>query len=231
VSFCRNSHIATGPMSVSQPCGAHVRFHAHSVIRAGFPERMTPVSSRPEAPTADDALMSAIARGDSNALGELYDRYGAILFGLLVRILHDRSEAEDVLQEVFVQTWRRAGDFDPSRGRVLAWLAMLARSRALDRRRALASRNRTAAEAGDESDERSPDAVLQAMVAEDARRVRRALESIPEAQREVLRLAYFEGLSQSEIAARLTRPLGTVKTHTRLGLLRLRELLGEEDER
>jgi RNA polymerase sigma-70 factor (ECF subfamily) len=175
--------------------------------------------------------MSAIARGDSNALGELYDRYGAILFGLLVRILHDRSEAEDVLQEVFVQTWRRAGDFDPSRGRVLAWLAMLARSRALDRRRALASRNRTAAEAGDESDERSPDAVLQAMVAEDARRVRRALESIPEAQREVLRLAYFEGLSQREIAARLTRPLGTVKTHTRLGLLRLRELLGEEDER
>ena len=175
--------------------------------------------------------MSAVTRGDSNALGELYDRYGAILFGLLLRILHDRSEAEDVLQEVFLQTWRKAGDFDPTRGRALAWLAMLSRSRALDRLRALASRSRTAAEAAEEGDERSPDAVLDTMVAEDARRVRRALESIPEAQREVLRLAYFEGLSQSEIAARLTRPLGTVKTHARLGLLRLRELLGKEGER
>jgi RNA polymerase sigma-70 factor, ECF subfamily len=173
--------------------------------------------------------MSAIARGDSNALGELYDRYGAILFGLLLRILHDRSEAEDVLQEVFLQTWRQAGEFDPTRGRAIAWLATLARSRALDRRRALASRSRTAAEAANEGEDSSSDSVLQAMVAEDARRVRRALESIPEAQREVLRLAYFEGLSQSEIAARLVRPLGTVKTHTRLGLLKLRELLGEEE--
>jgi RNA polymerase sigma-70 factor, ECF subfamily len=175
--------------------------------------------------------MSAVARGDSNALGELYDRYGAILFGLLLRILHDRPEAQDVLQEVFFQAWRRAADFDSSRGRVLAWLAMLARSRALDRRRALASRNRTATEAANEGPERSADGVLQTVVAEDARRVRLALESISEAHREVLQLAYFEGLSQSEIAARLARPLGTVKTHTRLGLLKLRELLAEEDER
>lgn len=175
--------------------------------------------------------MSAVARGDSNALGELYDRYGAILFGLLLRILHDRPEAQDVLQEVFFQAWRRAADFDPSRGRVLAWLAVLARSRALDRRRALASRSRTATEAANEGPERSADGVLQTVVAEDARRVRLALESISEAHREVLQLAYFEGLSQSEIAARLARPLGTVKTHTRLGLLKLRELLAEEDER
>ncbi len=194
------------------------------------PQQILRVSSHhPEAET-DDALMNAVALGDANALGRLYDRYGSILFGLLLRILHDRSEAEDVLQEVFLQTWRRAVDFDPARGRVVAWLAMLARSRALDRRRALASRSRTVAEAAGESGE-PPTGGVEAMVAEDARRVRQALESIPEAQRVVLRLAYFDGLSQSEIAARLTRPLGTVKTHTRLGLLKLRELLGEGDER
>jgi RNA polymerase sigma-70 factor (ECF subfamily) len=188
------------------------------------------VSSHHPDPETDDALMNAVAQGDANALGRLYDRYGSILFGLLLRILHDRSEAEDVLQEVFLQTWRRAVDFDPARGRVVAWLAMLARSRALDRRRALASRSRTVAEAAGESGE-TPMGGVEAVMAEDARRVRKALESIPEAQREVLRLAYFDGLSQREIAERLTRPLGTVKTHTRLGLLKLRELLGEGDER
>jgi RNA polymerase sigma-70 factor (ECF subfamily) len=200
-------------------------------LYARNPRRIFRVSSHRPDPETDDVLMNAVAQGDANALGRLYDRYGSILFGLLLRILHDRSEAEDVLQEVFLQTWRRAVTFDPARGRVVAWLAMLARSRALDRRRALVSRSRTAAEAAGESSEPSTGGVFEVMVAEDARRVRQALETIPEAQREVLRLAYFDGLSQSEIAARLARPLGTVKTHTRLALLKLRELLGEGHER
>ena len=92
-------------------------------------------SRHEEAPTADDALLSAVARGDSNALGELYDRYGAILFGLLLRILHDRSEAEDVLQEVFFQAWRKAGEFDPTRGRAIARLRASIASHAMARPR------------------------------------------------------------------------------------------------
>ena len=175
-------------------------------------------------PATDAELLSAVARGDRDAYAAVYARYGRILLGLLMRILGDRAEAEEVLQDVFLQVWRRAADYDGSRGRPFVWLTTLARNRALDRIDALRSRQRAAAGATSAIGS-APDPAELASVAEDGCRLRRALAEIPAAQREVLLLGYFEGLSQSEIAARLGAPLGTVKSHARLGLTKLRALL------
>ena len=174
---------------------------------------------------SDNDLLKAIARGDEGALAAWYDRYRLILFSLILRILHDRNEAEDVLQEVFLQVWRRAGDFDETRGRAFTWLATIARSRALDRLRATGSRARIATEVEQEPRESMGDAAEDALKSEESEIVRRALAKLPEEQRRTLFMAYFEGLTQSEIAARLGDPLGTVKTRMRTGLMKLRELL------
>jgi RNA polymerase sigma-70 factor (ECF subfamily) len=183
----------------------------------------------PEQEKASDVeLLSRIAEGDEGALEQLYDRYRLILFGLLLRILHSRAEAEDCLQEVFLQVWRRAASFDEARGRPFTWLVTLARSRAIDRLRSQASRHRTAQDAAREAVEEVSDAVTDAISSERSRVVRRALDSLPEEQRRVLELAYFDGLTQTEIAARLGQPLGTVKTRTRSGMLKLKEMLGDE---
>jgi len=180
-----------------------------------------------QAQTEDVELLRAIARGDEEAIAALYDRYRLILFGLILRILHSQPEAEDVLQEVFLQVWRRASDFDEKRGRPFTWLVTLARSRAIDRLRALGSRDRTATEAGRAATDSIVDAADDAVKSEQGEIVRGALKELPEEQRRALFLAYFEGLTQSEIAARLNSPLGTVKTRMRSGMIRLRELLGE----
>ena len=174
---------------------------------------------------ADNDLLRAVARGDESALAAIYDRYRLILFGLILRILNDRQDAEDVLQEVFLQVWRRAGDFDEARGRAFTWLVTIARSRALDRLRAAGSRTRRAEEAAQEPADEVGDAALDALNAEKSAMVRNALAELTEEQRKVLLLAYFEGLTQTEIAERLGDPLGTVKTRIRSGLIRLRELL------
>jgi RNA polymerase sigma-70 factor, ECF subfamily len=175
---------------------------------------------------SDTELLRSIARGEEQALAAIYDRYRLILFGLILRILHDREEAEDVLQEALLQVWRRAGDFDESRGRAFTWLVTIARSRALDRLRVLGSRARLA----DEVEAHSAgvgmgDAAEDALKSEQANFVRQALAELPEEQRRALFLAYFEGLTQSEISTRLGEPLGTVKTRMRTGLMKLRELL------
>ncbi|HVG37784.1 MAG TPA: sigma-70 family RNA polymerase sigma factor [Pyrinomonadaceae bacterium] len=179
----------------------------------------------PEQDVSDAELLRAVARGDQQAFASLYDQYSHILFGLLLRILHRRSEAEDVLQEVFLQAWQKASDFDSERGRAFTWLVTLARSRAIDRLRAVESRDRTANRAAQETSDRVVDADDEAIRSAEGEIVRGALAQIPEEQRETLLLAYFEGLTQSEIAARLGEPLGTVKTRTRSGLIKLRDLL------
>ena len=176
---------------------------------------------------AEAELLRAVARRDEGAFAALYDQYSSILFGLLLRILRSRPEAEDVLQEVFLQVWQQAASFDPARGRPFTWLVTLARSRAIDRLRALDSRSRTAQGAAKEvapgaEPARTDDLALNTEYRE---LVEGALAELPEEQRRALVLAYLDGMSQSEIAAKTGQPLGTVKTRTRAGLMKLNELL------
>ena len=175
------------------------------------------------------SILQAIARRDETALAQLYDRYRVILFGLLLRILHNREEAEDVLQEVFLQVWRRAADFDENRGRPFTWLVTLARSRAIDRLRSLAARDRVALAGAREPSEEVSDAVDDALKSEQKSVVTTALAQLPEEQQQPLLLAYYDGLTQSEIAKKLNAPLGTVKTRMRAGLKKLREQLGAKN--
>lgn len=185
---------------------------------------MQPEQAKP----SDVELLAAIARKDEVALAELYDRYRLILFGLLIRILSSREEAEDVLQEVFLQVWRRAADFDENRGRPFTWLVTLARSRGIDRLRNLAARDRVATAGAKEPSEQISDAVADLFKSEQRTLVTAALEQLPEEQKGPLILAYFEGLTQSEIATKLGAPLGTIKTRMRTGLMKLRETLGKQ---
>ena len=186
---------------------------------------------QPEEAQIDDvALLKAIAGKDDKAVSQLYDRYRVVLFGLLVRILNNREEAEDVLQEVFLQVWRRAADYDDNRGRPFTWLVTLARSRAIDRLRSVASRERVVAASARDPVEETSDAIADAVRSEQRGIVTSALSQLPEEQQRPLVLAYFDGLTQSEIADRLGAPLGTVKTRMRTGMLKLREVLGGKSQ-
>lgn len=182
------------------------------------------------AQVSDVELLHAVARGDEGALARLYDAYRVILFGLLVRILNSREEAEDILQDVFIQVWRRAKDFDEKRGRPFTWLVTLTRSRAIDRLRLLSARQRLVTGAAQKQTEVVSDALTDTIRVSQKEIVRRALAELPEEQRHTLVLAYFEGLTQSEIASKLGAPLGTVKTRMRSGMIKLRALLGSQLE-
>jgi RNA polymerase sigma-70 factor, ECF subfamily len=170
------------------------------------------------------ALIGRMADGDRQAFAAFYDRYAGLAFALIRRILPRSAEAEDLLQEVFWQTWGEAGTYDRRRGSPEAWVFMRARSRAIDRLRAIRRRGETfvppvdgrAAEAAD------PTAPSPGTLAEARKLVHAALAVLPEVQRRVIELAFYEGLTQVEIAQRLGEPLGTVKTRTRAGLERLR---------
>lgn len=167
-----------------------------------------------------ESLFRRLTGGDAAALGELYDRYAGLVNGLALRILRNTAEAEDVVQEVFVQIWRQAERFDPERGSPAAWLCAIARTRALDRLRRRASRREEPSEAA-----RGPGA-SPAPRTEEALAVRKAMEGLTPDQRHALELAYYEGLTHTEIAARLGEPLGTVKTRIRSAMIRLRDVLG-----
>ena len=183
---------------------------------------------RPEHSHDNDIdLLKAVAAKNDAALGQLYDRYRLILFGVLMRILNNREEAEDVLQEVFLQVWRRAVDFDENRGRPFTWLVTLARSRGIDRLRSLASRERVAVAGASEMSDEVSDAAADAIRSERVGVVNSALADLPEDQRKPLVLAYFDGLTQSEIATKLGLPLGTVKTRMRTAMIKLRESFGK----
>ena len=187
-------------------------------------------SSGPRAsePAADLVLVRRVAQGDARAMRELYARCGARAYGLVLRILPVRAAADEVLQETVLEVWRRARQFDPARGGLESWVATIARTRAIDRMRTLASTARLLTGAAGEPPPRSavpPDPRESAEQQQERERVERALRSLPPEQRSVVELAYFEGLSQSEIAERTATPLGTVKTRARLALAKLAELL------
>jgi len=188
---------------------------------------MSPVAPGSESSTA---LIAAIAAGDRDAFSRFYDLTAPMAFGLIRRVLRDPEAAAEVLQEVFWQIWQDAPRYDPKRGSPEAWLVMRAKTRAIDRLRSIRRRDRTFVAPVDESvaQRREEPAENPAVVAEDRSLVRNALAQLPEAQRRVIELAFFEGLTQSEIATRLGEPLGTVKTRARLGLDRLRGVLGGE---
>ena len=173
--------------------------------------------------------MQRIQEGDSNALAELYDRYTPLLYSVALQILRCPADAEDAIQETWLQAWKRSMTYDPRRGTVAAWLLTVARTRALDRYRGKASRGR--AESRPDLDPRPAPGDPAALAAHTdlSKRVREALDQLQPQQRRVLEIAYFRGLSQSEIAEELGAPLGTVKSWTRQGLLRLREMLPQEE--
>ena len=179
----------------------------------------------PLAQLADEALLALVARSDDEALAALYDRYARPAYALAVRILRDPALAQDAVQDAFLTAWRTAPSFDPRRGTAATWLMTLVHRRAVDvvrredRRRATPLEDAPVA-SGDATDEA-------AEVREQRRRVRCALAVLTPPEREALELAYYGGLSQSEIAERLGVPLGTVKSRMFAGLARLREALGE----
>ena len=171
----------------------------------------------------DQADVAAAARGDQQALGRLYDRYGRLVFSLALRVVGDPGVAEEVTQDVFLQLWRRAGSFDSSRGELLGWLLTFTRNRAIDR---LRSRQQRDSEASVPLKDQAPSASPHVHCSlEAAERVGRVLVALPEQQRRVIEMAYYEGFTQTEIATRLSQPLGTVKTWTRSALKTLRETL------
>ncbi|HXD17712.1 MAG TPA: sigma-70 family RNA polymerase sigma factor [Vicinamibacterales bacterium] len=191
---------------------------------------LAPMHPAAESQGEDVESLRRIVSGDQGAAAVLYDRHARPLYSLILRILGDEGEAEDVLQEVFVQAFRQAGRYDASRGAVAAWLLMMARSRAIDRLRARRSRveGRTGeVQVLNDLPDAQPDVASALLDEEQARLVREALAELPLLQRLAIELAYYEGLSHTEIATRLEQPLGTVKTRIRLGLLKLRDVLAE----
>jgi RNA polymerase sigma-70 factor (ECF subfamily) len=182
----------------------------------------------PVGPDADDELVAAIAVRSSDALARLYDRYAATMLGLACRITGRLEDAEEVVQDVFAQVWRQAARYDAGRATVAGWLVMVTRTRALDRLRA--RRARPDAEASSPGvvppvAASDPDPEQVAISDREARQVRAALVSLSEAQRSLVELAYYEGLTHAQIAERTGLPLGTVKTRLRAAAAVLREAL------
>ena len=177
--------------------------------------------SRPERQTIspDLAAVTAVKSGDQRAMAELYDRYSSVVYAVALRVLGDTMAAEDVLQEVFLQLWRNPGAFDAARGSLGAWLAVISRNRAIDALR----KRKPETDIEDVIVSVEPDLASEADRSRAAEKVRGALGAMPPAQRSALEMAYFQGLSHSEIASKTGEPLGTIKTRIRAGLMTLRK--------
>lgn len=184
---------------------------------------------RMDAPTADPAdedLIAAVVQQRSDALGTLYDRYGGLALGLATRIIGDRGQAEDVVQEAFLTLWRQAGTFKEGRGAVRTWLLSIVHHRAID---VIRKRNSTPSEPFDvmHHDVATGDTWTDVAAHITQSQIRAALQQLPEEQRQTIELAYFSGLTQHEIAVRQQTPIGTVKGRTRLAMQKLKGLLND----
>jgi RNA polymerase sigma-70 factor (ECF subfamily) len=179
---------------------------------------------------SDEALVALVARGDEDALAELYDRVGRVAYGLALRVLRDERHAEDAVQEAFLQVWRSAATFRAERAKASTWILTLVHRRAVDlvrreeRRQADPLTDDSAAGVAPEETEEA------AWLHFERERVQSALKQLPDVQREALELAYYGGFSQSELAERLGVPLGTIKSRMFAGLARLRELLDDSTQ-
>jgi len=183
--------------------------------------------------SSDQALLVKVAGKDSQALADLYDRYAPPALALAGRILGDRSEAEDVLQIVFTRVWQEAGRYDPARGSPAAWLLSWVRNGAIDRLRRREALQRATLHSVDHAPGGHDESHGHDASTEERERLAKAIAALPADQRQAIELAYFEGLSQTQIAQRLGEPLGTIKTRVRLGMIKLRQALpalsGEAD--
>jgi RNA polymerase sigma-70 factor, ECF subfamily len=181
---------------------------------------------------ADREMIERIGRGDQSAFSALYDRLSRPLYSLALRMLGDAGDAQDALQDVFLQIWSRAATYNPEQSTVFSWAVLLTRSRVIDRLRARKRRLRVVGSATGDEDADVADASTMESAADtadkndEAARVRSVLNNLPSEQREAIELAFFGDLTHHEIAARLGEPLGTIKARIRRGLLKLRERLG-----
>ena len=195
--------------------------------------RMTPAADNSDAADAASAqadLMLAMARRDKSALAKLYDALSCPLYSLALKVTNDSADAQDIVQDVFLQLWLKAGDYTPARGSVFSWAATLTRNRAIDRIRMRRRRAEIIHESapdipGNDTDTSEGTAADALGLREQAAAVRSAVTALPHEQRSAIELAFFTGLTQTEIAARLHEPLGTVKARIRRGLLKLRDTL------
>ena len=175
------------------------------------------------------ALVARIARGEETALSELYDATSRLVYGLVLRIVHDPATAEEVTLEVYLQAWRTAKNYESDRGSVTAWLAIAARSRALDWMRSRQARNSLGSANIDhlsEMPDTLPNPEHTMVMSAQAATVRKALDELPQEQRVAIDLGFYSGMTHAEIAEHLSLPLGTVKSRIRMGMNKLRDLLG-----
>jgi RNA polymerase sigma-70 factor (ECF subfamily) len=176
----------------------------------------------------DRALIERLKRRDPQALAELYDRYGRIAYSLVLRVVRDQAIAEDLVQETFLRVWNRVHSIDSDRGAIGPWLLAVARNRAIDYLRSQAGRDRNAAVELDETEHAPLYREMEAgiLMSDQVRRVKAAMDKLAPNHRAVVELAYFEGLSQTEMSAKMGQPLGTIKTWVRTALQSLRDELG-----
>jgi len=188
------------------------------------------LSPKPAASGLDPDLLARVARGDRGAFGQLYELSSTLLFSLAFRILGDRDSAADLLQDVYLEVWRKRVSYDAARGSPMAWLVTMTRSRAIDRLRSRTAKGHGVTDPIDNSPavqlaDGNPGPLEASAGSETRSLVGKALAELPEAQRKAIELAFYHGLSHSEIAARLNEPLGTVKTRIKLGMDKLRMVL------
>jgi RNA polymerase sigma-70 factor, ECF subfamily len=177
------------------------------------------LSSQSQGMSADVALVTGLKSGDQGAMAQLYDRYSSVVYAVALRVLGDTGAAEDVLQEVFLQLWRKPSAFDAARGSLASWLAVITRNRAIDFLR----KRRPETDIEDIIVSVAPDLAGEAERSRAAEKVRGVMGGMMPAQRSALEMAYWEGMSHSEIADKTGEPLGTVKTRIRAGLMMLRK--------